>query len=100
MNDNKLNLSDKEKKFLLRFEKDVENIFIRYLVAGLFLCIAFVGLIFFIKYKNQDGFFIAIIFGGLGCAVFLVSRVYKQLYTIINKMKQHITEIEKIKTDK
>ncbi|GBE06154.1 hypothetical protein BMS3Abin10_01798 [bacterium BMS3Abin10] len=93
-NENKLNLSKKEKKLLSRLEKDCENISARYLVAALFLCVALGGLIYFIKDKNQTGFFIAVIFGGFGCANFFVSRVYKQLYGVIAKMQQHIKELE------
>ncbi len=89
-----MNLSDKEKKFLLRFEKDVENMFIRYFVGGLFLCLAIIGLIMFITSKNKDGFLMAIFFGAFGSAFLLVSRVYKKLYTIIKKMKQYIEELE------
>lgn len=97
MNANKLNLSDREKKFLLKFEKDVENMFIRYFMGGLFLCLAIVGLIMFFIYKNKDGFLMAIFFGGYGSAFLLLSRVYKKLYTIINKMKQYIKELEELK---
>ncbi len=100
MNENKLNLSEKEKKFLMRFEKYVERIHMNYILVGLLLCVAIVGLVIGLKLGRKEGFLITIIFSGISINIFLLSRVYQKLYTIINKMKQYITEIEKIKTEK
>ncbi len=101
MNENKLNLSEKEKKFLLRFEKNVERIYIAYISIGLSLAVVIVGLIIGITtLDRKGGFLMALISCGIAINIFLLSRVYQKLYTIINKMKQYITEIEKIKTEK
>jgi hypothetical protein len=101
MNENKFNLSEKEKKFLIRFEKNVERIYITYISVGLSLAVVIVGLIIGITtLDHKGGFLMAIIFSGISINMFLLSRSYQKLYTIIKKMKQHITEIEKIKTEK
>lgn len=100
MNNNKLNLSEKEEKYLLKFEKYIRRIYINYISVGLLLCTAIVGLIAGITLDREGGFLIAIISIGMSVNVFLLSRTYQKLYTIMNKMKQYITEIEKIKTDK
>ncbi len=92
-----MNLSEKEKKFILKFEKDVGRIFLKYIVVGLFLSLAITGLVIGLKFRAKDGFLIAIFFGTIGTIIFVVSRVYQKLYTIINKMKQYIEELEEAK---
>ncbi len=95
MNDNKLNLSEKEEKYLLKFEKYIRRIYINYISVGLLLCTAIVGLIVGITtLDRKGGFLMAIIFGGMSVNVFLLSRSYQKLYTIINKMKQYIAKLE------
>jgi hypothetical protein len=100
MNENKFNLSEKEKKFLIRFEKNVERIYMGYISVGLSLCVAIVGLIIGLKLGRKEGFLIAIISIGISTNIFLLSRTYQKLYAIMNKMKQYIAEMEKIKTEK
>ncbi len=90
-----MNLSEEEKKFLLRFEKNVKRIYITYISVGFSLCTAIVGLIVGIILDRKGGFLGAIIFSGIGVNMFLLSRVYQKLYTIINKMKQYIEELER-----
>jgi hypothetical protein len=90
-----MNLSGKEEKFLLRLEKYVERIFLNYIAVGLSLCLAVAGVIIGTKFKAKDGFLMAIFFGTIGSTIFVVSRSYQKFYTIINKMKKYIAEIEK-----
>ena len=95
MIEHKLNLSEKEEKYLLKFEKYVGRLYINYISVGLSLGTAMVGLIVGFIFDRKGGFLMAIIFSGIGINIFLLSRSYKKLYTIIYKMKQHIEELEK-----
>ena len=94
MNENKLNLSEKEEKYLLKFEKYIGRIYINYISVGLSLCTAIFGLIVGIVLDREGGFLIAIISIGISTNIFLLSRVYQKLYTIMNKMKQYIAKLE------
>ena len=92
-----MNLTEDEQKYLLKFEKSVEKIYWNYISLGLLLCVAMVGLIIAIVKKRNEGFLIAIISGGIGLNLFLLSRSYQKLYAIIKKMKQYISELTEIK---
>lgn len=84
-----MNLSEQELKFLLRFGKYVQRIYINYFLGGLLLGIALGGLFTGIKFRSKDGFLMAIFFGTIGSAIFLVSRMYQRLFKIIVKMMQN-----------
>ena len=94
MNNNKLSLSEAEKKFLFRFKKYIDKIYINYISVGLSLCVALVGLIVGIELDSKAGFLIAIIFSAIGVNFFLLSRSYQKLYAIISKMERYIKKIE------
>ena len=89
-----MNLTEDEQRYLLKFEKSVEKIYWNYISVGLSLCVAMVGLIIAIAQKRNEGFLIAIISCGIGFNLFLLSRTYQKLYTIIRKLKQYIIEME------
>jgi hypothetical protein len=95
MNEDKLNISEGERKFLCRFEKIVKKIYIYYILTGLSLGAAIVGLIVGIELDRKGGFLIAIIFAGIAADLFFLSYSYQKLYSIINKMKQYIKKLEK-----
>ena len=95
MSKNELNLTEAEEKFLLGFEKYIKNIYVNYISIGISLCGALVGFIVGIKFDKEEGFFWTIFFGGICIILFLLSHIYKKLYTIIAKMKQYIKELEK-----
>ena len=88
-----MNLSEKELKFLLRFEKYVKRIYINYFCGGLSTGIALGGLAIGIKYGTKDAFLMAIFFGGIGSIIFIQSWVYQRLFRIIVKMKNEVTEL-------
>ena len=90
-----MNLSESEKKYLLRFEKYVKRIHINYVLVGLVSCVAIVGLIIGVKSDRKEVFLLTIIFGGIGINLFLLSRSYQKLFVIISKMKKTIEEYEK-----
>lgn len=90
----RLNLSQAEKKFLSRFNKNVEKIYITYTAMGFSFCCAAVGLILSLLTKKNDGYMMAIIFCGLGINLFLLSRSYQKLFQIIDKMTQYINALE------
>lgn len=84
---NKLELSEKEKKYLIRVEKNVNNIYIHYFLIITLLCFALVGVIIGIKLKKEEGFFMCILFGYMALILFLNIRKTKKLFKIINKLK-------------
>jgi hypothetical protein len=81
-------LTETEKKYLLKFEKNIKKIYFNYISIGLFFCTAIFGLMISIKYHIKDGLLIAIIFGGLGINLYVISRFNLKLYRIIQKLKQ------------
>ena len=91
---NKLSLSDAEKKFLFRFKKYIDNIYINYILVGLSLYVAILALIAGFELDSKFGF-LAIIFSAIGVNLFLLSRSYQKLYAIIFKMERYIKKIEK-----
>jgi hypothetical protein len=90
-----MNLSESEKRYLLRFEKYVKRIHINYILVGLLSCVAIVALIIGATSNRKEVFLLTIIFGGFSINVFLLSRSYQKLFAIISKMKQTIEEYEK-----
>jgi len=90
-----LNLSKAEKRFLSKFHRNVERIYINHISVGLSLCVAAVGLVLAIMLGRNEGFLVAIIFGGIGTNMLLLSRSHQKLHSIITKMKRHIEELER-----
>lgn len=95
MMSDRFNLSKAEKKFLSRFHRNVERIYLNHISVGLSICVAIVGLVLAMLLGRNEGFLIAIIFGGIGTNMFLLSRSYRRFHSIITKMKRHIEELEK-----
>ena len=90
-----MNLSEKEQKYLSRFEKYAKTFYLNYIGAGLLLCMTIYGLVIGIKFKSEKGFFMAIFCGSIGVNLLIATRGYEKLYKIILKMKQHIEDLEK-----
>lgn len=90
-----MNFSEKEKNFLLKFEKTVEKIYLYYIAISLSFINTIFGLIFGITLKNRKGFSIAMFFGIIGLSLLVISNVYKKLYKIIFKMRHYIIQLEK-----
>lgn len=89
---NDLKLTENEKRYLIKFEKSMQRIYLNYLTVGINLTVAIVGLVMGIIFGKKEGFLISIIFGGLAVILFLISRKYQKLYNIISKMKKSINE--------
>ncbi len=87
-----MKLSEKEEKYLLRFEKTVERIYLNYIAVGLLFCIAIFGMIVGVKLKNSSGFLIAIFFGTLSINLLVISITYQKLYKIMMKIKQNMNK--------
>ena len=81
-------LTESEKKYLIKFERNVKRIYLNYLTVGIYLCVAIVGLVMGIKLGRKEGFIISIISGGLAVILFLNSRKYQKLHKIISKLRQ------------
>ena len=92
---NHLKLTDDEEKYLSKYEKMVERIYMNYITVGILFCIAIFGLVVGLVLKRDEGFLITIILTGLGVTLLLVSRKYQKLSNIVSKMKRYIRELEK-----
>jgi predicted membrane channel-forming protein YqfA (hemolysin III family) len=91
-----MNLSESEEKFLLRFGKNIKRIYIAHISVGVSLCTAMVGLIIGIVLGRKEAFLITILFGGISINLFLMSRTYQKLFSIISKLKQTVKDLEDI----
>jgi predicted membrane channel-forming protein YqfA (hemolysin III family) len=85
---NDLEITEKEKKYLIRFEKSVKKIYLHYLSVGVLLCLAIVGVVMGIKFEREEGFLMLIIFGGLAIILFLNAQKIQKLYKIIKKIQK------------
>lgn len=91
-----MNLSDKEKKFIMSFEKNSKKIFLYYIAAGFLLCVGIIGITLSIKLNYQEGVYGAIYFLTLSFFLFVIIRLHRKCHAIIIKMKQHIAALEKL----
>ena len=89
---NGLNLSEKEKKWIIRLEKDYNGAILRYIVGTILIV---VSIYYFIQAGDKNNIHKAILYGILGGAFITVQYTYKIYYKIIKKMKEYIEELEK-----
>lgn len=82
----KVELSEKEKKFLSRMEKINERSSYNYALSGMVFFLAIFSLIIGII-DNRVYYFWAIYFGSLGIFSFLTVRTHKKFIQIIQKLK-------------
>jgi len=87
---NELQLSEKEKNYLIRMEKSVNKIYIHYLLIIMLLCFALVGVIIGIKLKKEEGFFMCILFGYMALMLFLNIQKTKKVLQIIKKIQRGV----------
>lgn len=84
---NRFELSEKEKKYLIRMEKSVNKIYIHYFLIIILLCFALVGVIIGTKLKKEEGFLMCILFGYMALMLFLNIQKTKKLVKIIKKLQ-------------
>lgn len=84
---NKMELSEKEKKYLVRMEKSVNKLYIHYSLIIILFCFASVGVIIGIKLKREEGFFMCILFSYMALILFLNIQKTKKLLKIIRKIQ-------------
>jgi hypothetical protein len=88
-----LSLTEKEKQYLIKLEKSGNKmVYGNYIVAALSLCAAIVGLVIGLKWKEEEGFLMLILFGSLGYVLFMSTWGYQKHSRIIVKLKQYIEE--------
>ena len=87
-----LKLTENEKKYLIKFGKSMQRIYMNYITIGILFGLAIFGLVIGIRLKRQEGFLMSIIFTGLGVTLLVVSRKYQKLHNIISKMEKSINE--------
>jgi hypothetical protein len=89
---NGLHLSEKEKKWIIRLEKDYNGAILRYIVGTILIV---VSVYYFIQTGDKNNIHKAILYGILGGAFIAVQYTYKTYYKIIKKMKEYIEDLEK-----
>ena len=87
-----LRLTEKEKQYLTKLQKNTKIIYVNYVTVGLSLCAAAVGLFMGVKLKEEKGFLMLIIFGGLGVVLLMATWIYQKHSRIIAKLKQYIED--------
>ncbi len=90
-----MKLTENEKKFLSKFEKNIEKTYIYFTIIALSSCAAIIHLIIGIVLERREALLGTIIFSGIAINIFFLSRSYRKLYRIISKMKQYINDLEK-----
>ncbi|MDY7038732.1 MAG: hypothetical protein SV375_21585 [Thermodesulfobacteriota bacterium] len=80
-------LNEKEKKIIRKLYKNHKISPYTYITAGFLVCIGFLGIILGIKFKSNDGFFMAIYFGTISLLIFLKTRNDNAIVKIIKKLE-------------
>lgn len=85
-----LNLSDSEKKLILKFETDNKASVIRYIIGGTLIVIS----IYLFVQKGNENNHVAVLYGILGGVFIVIQYSYNIYFRIIKKTKNYIQEIE------
>lgn len=93
-NINKLNLTEADSKFLTRFAKIVEKIYIYYFMVGVAFCTGIIGVILFIKTNNRSYILMSLVFFGIATNLFFLASSYRRLHSVINAMNEYILSLE------
>ncbi len=87
-------LSDKEKKFLKRFELTAQKRVHQYIGAGIAFFNSLILFALYIWSKHQMALMYSLFFLFIGIGVLLLSIMFSKLNSILKKMKDYINELE------
>jgi hypothetical protein len=93
-----MGMTEKERKYFVRFEKSIKLKYFNYLVCGILFGLAIIGIVIGI-FINDEGFLLPLALGSPSLLWFLEIRKFQQLYKIIIKCMANQTRSEQIKME-